>query len=641
MGTYGSKVRRAQANYNKRKGLFESEVNLQQSYIDQYSTLTSYAQGKSKPKTRKFTYAPYQRSGYTKAQKEMGFGTTYDVFTYYSPEDKAKMSGGSTSLGAWTFRTDRHYHNAANRTKASKQNFERLAGLVKDKAVKAELGGLKKAKDAYADFMSVGFSTSHLSSANKSQRNQTVKDNKEAKERLATERAIASMQRTGSTSSTSSTSSDNFFGAQRDSSGQLKKHVAPKTATYNGVTVNFTDFVGGLLNNPTISKQVSTRKAMNATTGITMGDTGHDKTFGEILTPQMKKQNTEEKKLQKELDKVKKEIAEYKTKHLTKDRHGNETYYESVKLTEKKDNILRKLQQINNDQKVIAQALESTDYNTVMLYLTKQGAVTEENRLDYLQRSNPNTTVLEQEVQIHQNRWELQNSKTTGISDDITHLKKLQQNNIGGKNQSAIDVFVRGLEDKWKGDINTVYDDGGLTTSAKRVGNRKLKGKAPETSVDGIIFQMEQGILASSKEAESGLRQKYLGAASSLAHEQTPYERLDKATTYNQSVVNKKEFEKLTGTKAGSDAGQSLSSWYETRGLEPSEASLDSSASTAAWLKSIGDTRSDQHMESYVNRDSNSKWFESWLKNEQVFSKDDDLTSVSYTHLTLPTNREV
>ena len=620
MATYGSKVRKYKAAHAAAGGRARREVQLQEAYISTYQNFSAYAAGTKKPTLKLFKpQQGKQRGGYTEAQRKAA--EPYMAMEWYRPEDIIDSKGGAIShRGTSNFRLDKFIRYQAASNRPTKGWFQSIADQYKGKALAAELGQLANAKSGLSGWAS-SYDTSHISSARKGQRNaaaastQTKARKAEVAEATAaasrasgpasnyewrsvgyTDAEIKNNANTGfkkfeyvlKTDKTKdsepvgiASSIDNFFGTKRDEKGQVIKHDA-----YNYLSPE----------QQTKSQKEKTSKTFEY---ISSGLSG-------ILPSQMQQQRNQEKQLEKKLEEVKKEIKAFEKKHpSTSDRDGNETYYESVHLTEKKNKILKQLQDINNDQKVVAQALQSTDYNTVMYYLAKHDVITDETRKDYLQKSNPNTAVLEQEVQITSNMWELQQSKTKAIGDDIKHLEGLQRNNIGGKNQTAIDVFVRGLEDKHGDSLNTVYDQGGTTTEAKRVGNKRQGAISNMTNVDGIIAQMKgDNILSVSQAKQEKLRQNYLGATTDLSFSLTNEQRVSRATKFNKQVESKREFEDLTGMEAGSNADASMASWY----------------------KSIGETRPDQRMEGYVNRDSNSDWFASWLNNDKMFSKDDDLT---------------
>ena len=534
MGNMGSKLRKGRAAYAKSVADKQKALRTQEGYVRDYNRLLGM--GPNPPTSRKLMSAG--KRGRPDAWAE--------GFSFVSEWDYANRHRHST----FGHRSMNQWHYATNYRPVS--SYPGLLEEFKQKALKAEMTGIPEAKAAIAGIKPMDLS--YISSSRKSSRNEKAKAANKAKKEKA-ERI--------ETYGWDPYETDNFFGTKRDEKGQVVQHDA---STYLDVN------------------KMSPEKKKEFTTNLM------ESVAMQSVPLTIQKQQKEEDQLEKELESVNKKLDSFKTKQT--DRYGNQYYKvtaESQRLTDKKSDLEKKLQDINNDQAVASRSLESLDYNTMMRYLAKQDVITDKTRKNYLQYSDPSLATLEQEVQAANYAYQQQKTKTSATSSEIKHLEYLQKNNMGGTKTSEIDNFVLGLENKYGDSIMTKFD----TTAP-----------AGSTTVAGVLQQLNENILPDSQRKQSGLRKEQLSASSALSKEETTKQRNARATAVNKETESKRKFEQLTGMEAGSSADQTMQDWYDT----------------------IGRTRPDKTMQGYTERDSNPDWFGGWLTNDTMLQRDTDLT---------------
>jgi len=167
MVTRGGKVRKYEAKHKQRGINLQNEINFQQGNIDTYWNFKAYAEGTKAPKiTGKHTKNINQRSGYTQAQRDAGYGSTYDVFTFYSPKDKAKKAGYSPTLKKeGSFHMWKYFDYNNQRWKyGDKDLYKSISSSHKTAALEADLGKLDAAKDAMKTYKANPFDASKVKS---------------------------------------------------------------------------------------------------------------------------------------------------------------------------------------------------------------------------------------------------------------------------------------------------------------------------------------------------------------------------------------------------------------------------------------------------------------------------------------------
>ena len=687
MANYGSRVRRAQSAYTASRKLAANEVKLQKMYVNTFATFDNYAKGIGSPATTGRVTPSGPRGGWTRQDRlnkvsESERYQPYDSFTFYRPEDLIKSQGGSTSVKRFGgFTMDKFIHYSATTKKKKQSVYRGIADTYKDRAISAEMGGIAAANLAVSN-LSKPLDTSYIGSARGGMRNSAAAASKSKQRKAEVKAATANaLRQTGtattssawlksiqagpqtssdftqaardkiqaglnataigaltgqaaydyaaaySTSSSTSSSpastiasiydsigsngipgwdgpvADNFFNTKRDASGQVKKHNASDYLTPRKATQEEKNF----LTTTILNSEMAT-----------------------LLPAQIQKQQKEEDMLEKQLKGATEQLEAFKffptevydkttgkTTTVNKkqyDAYGNQMWRVTEKSQDLESEISMlntKLQDINNDQAVVEKALKTTNRNDIMRYLAKHDVVTDEKRLQYVQSSNPDRKVLEQEVAAAGYAHEQATFDVSAISSDIRELDNLQKNNIGGKNQDKIENFVWGLELKYGKDLDTIhdFDSGPDSTGASSVGNRKkqevnINSLDELTNVDGIVHQLKNSVQAKALTVQSKKRKLQLDASMTLALDMTNEESVQRASGINKQAENKQEFEKLTGMKAGSNASSSMNEWYD----------------------SIGATRPDKQMDQYVARDTNRDWFQTWLTNDTVLTRDQDLT---------------
>lgn len=150
----GGAVRQA-AKRHKQKGInLQNEINFQQGNIDTYWNFKAYAEGTKAPKVTgqhtKRLQTRGKRKGLTQAQRDAGYGTTYDVYTFYSPADKAKKAGYSpTKKQEGSFYMWKYFDYNNQRWKhGDKKTYKNIAASHKGAALEASLGKLDQAHTA-------------------------------------------------------------------------------------------------------------------------------------------------------------------------------------------------------------------------------------------------------------------------------------------------------------------------------------------------------------------------------------------------------------------------------------------------------------------------------------------------------------
>jgi hypothetical protein len=313
--------------------------------------------------------------------------------------------------------------------------------------------------------------------------------------------------------------------------------------------------------------------------------------FGEkiktsLIPEQIKNQITTKEKIKRELEGIESRLTQQNT-------YGFGDQYSKTELellTKQKIGLKNKLQDINNDQKVISSALQTSDYNTMMRYLTKNNVITEDSRKQYLTMSN-NKDSLQQELTSTNYFYQTQKIKISAIASEIIKLENLQKNNRGGRNQDNINSLIKKLDTKYPSLITTNDSN-----------NAGLDKKSYDfmTSVKGILQQMDEKILPKAQNKLSKLRSSQLDAASALSNQETSDERMQRAITTNQTTQSKLEFKELTGMDAGDNTDTTMREWYTSIGQDPNE-----------------------KMKGYKHK-GNADWFSSWLKNDTVLVVDND-----------------
>lgn len=256
-----------------------------------------------------------------------------------------------------------------------------------------------------------------------------------------------------------------------------------------------------------------------------------------MIPSQMKTQAKKETELEAELKSINKKMKIYdkwNRQTNTMEHDNSDEYWE---LAIRKKEITSSLQNINNDQKVIAAALESVDYNTMMHYLAKNDVITEDSRKQYVQFGDPSKASLKQELTAAGYEWEQQKATTEEISLAITRLDHLDKNNVGTiKQQESLDKEIARLENYFQIDLD---EKGG---------------------VDKVVSQLSEQLTLSQKEQYQKKQEKDK-LASQYSSTLTNKERTAAATEHNRTVAAKNEFEELTGMKAEGTAANALQTW--------------------------------------------------------------------------------
>lgn len=603
MGNMGSRLRKGRAAYESSVAKKHQNLRTQEGYIRDYNKLLSMGPNKSNDFKKSLSVGRVLVS----PGGRHGRDTWAEGFKFVSEWDYANRhrhwSRGHSSMNQW--------HYATNYRPVS--SYPGLLEEFKQKAINAEMYGIPAAKKAIAGIKPMDLS--YISSSRKSSRNQKAKASQSASRQAevaaATESAKRGTMGTGLswTVADSATSGGKESGSTKSSSekkaytitlgdgSEITQVLDPTSYQYltdmrgKGETLkgspilSIRDVSGSLgsIKLPDTSKMTEEQRG-NFTKGYLESMAVH------VVPNIIKDQQQTETKLEKELASVNKKLEKFQMRQT--DRYGN-TFYkitdESRQLTSKKEELERKLQDINNDQKVATTSLSSLDYNTMMRYLAKQDVITDDSRKKYLQYSDPSLAVLEQEVQATAYAHEQQKTKTSMISSEIQHLKTLQMNNIGGRKQSEINTFVRDLESKYGDSLTTPFDN----------------PNAKEATVPGILKQLSSNLLPESQKKQSQLRKEQLDAASMFSKKQTTEQRMATATKTNEEAKAKSAFEEMTGIDTkGKSADQTMQEWYESMGRNPAD------------NKSLKGFKAD----------SSSEWFGGWLRNDTMLQRDTDLT---------------
>ena len=174
-----------------------------------------------------------------------------------------------------------------------------------------------------------------------------------------------------------------------------------------------------------------------------------------MIPSQMKTQAKKETELEAELKSVNKKMKIYDKWNRQTDSMEHDNSDEYWELAIRKKEITSSLQNINNDQKVIAAALESVDYNTMMHYLAKNDVITEDSRKQYVQFGDPSKASLKQELTAAGYEWEQQRESTSELASAITRLEGLDKNNMGTvRQQESLDKEITRLENYFQIDLD-------------------------------------------------------------------------------------------------------------------------------------------------------------------------------------------
>jgi len=581
MVTRGSVVRKRAAAHAATNARNKREAALQSGYISTYWTFKGYADsGKGPASTGRYNN-PGPRGGWTardKANKEWENPRwdSYDTFTWYAPETMAAHRGGTNTVGKqYMDRFD--FHQAASR-KNTQSTWRGISESYKDKAIKAEMGGLAKWTPLAAfDSSNIGSQRGRKGGTN-TLAQAKAKNAKEKRDKAYTA-VWGNVSQIGSGDPNLNPDwhvdgppTDNFFGTLRDKSGKVLKHGSLK---YIDARKDLT---------PKQKKDMAAKK-MQTDTKFLMSNT-------------LKEQASKEKDYMSQLSAINLQLEDHETGKTN--RYGNKYYTvnpERSALTKEKQALEKKLQMINNDQSVMASAMASTDYNTMMRYLVKEDKITDETRMQYRQYSDPTKAVLKQDMQSLNFAYKAQQTQTTDIASDIAHLRYLEKNataSASDKRHDELNWFIQDLDDKYP-TLVTPYDMGSTET---------MSGL---TSVKGIKQQLKKKQSTSQKAAQKH-KTSQQNISLQLAGLMTNDERVANAKQINKTVRAKETFEDLTGRKAGSSADQSMSDWYDN----------------------IGQTRPDKAVKGFRQSKGNPDWFAAWLNNDSVFKKSD--TSLTVGH---------
>lgn len=606
MGNMGSKLRRGRASYEKSVADKHNALRIQEGYIRDYNKLLRMGPNESNQYKKKLSTKTITLPGKYR-------DTVWSGFSFVSEWDFANRhrhwSRGHSSMNEW------HY-------KTTYRPVESYPGLLEDfkiKAMNAEMTGIPNAKAAISGIKPMDLS--YIRSARNTSRNQKAAASKsearKAEIAAATESAkrgtlganlswtvAGSATSGGKNGSNKSSSEKKAYTITLGDGTQITQVLDPTSYQYlsdmrskgeelkGSPILSILDVSGSLgsIKLPDTSKMTEEQRS-EFTKGYLESMAVH------VVPNIIQSQQRTETKLEKELESVNKELEKFKMRQT--DRYGNNYYKvnsESKKLTARKQELEGKLQDINNDQKVATASLNSLDYNTMMRYLAKQDAVTDETRKKYLQYSDPNLAVLEQEVAATSYAHKQQQTKTSVISSDIMHLKYLQKNNLTGGKQSEINTFISGLEEKYGDSLTTSFDN---PNKLDPISYQYLTG------VPGILQQLSSNILPESQKKQAKLRKEQLDAASEFSKEQTNEQRSSRAAAINKEAKAKSEFEEMTGIDTdGKSADQTMQEWYD----------------------SIGKTRPDKTMKGFKNTDASTDWFSGWLRNDTMLKRDTDLT---------------
>ena len=256
-----------------------------------------------------------------------------------------------------------------------------------------------------------------------------------------------------------------------------------------------------------------------------------------MIPSQMKTQAKKEIELEAELKEINKQLKTHEKYNPRTGVTESDNSDESWTLKLRKQEIVSSLQNINNDQKVIAAALESVDYNTMMHYLAKNDVITDDSRKQYVQFGDPSKASLKQELTAAGYEWEQQKDTTQEISQAILRLNNLDKNNMGSiRQQESLDKEITRLENYFQIDLD---EKGG---------------------VDKVVSQLSEQLTISKKE-QYNLKQNKDRLAHQYSTTLTNEERTAVAAEQNRTAVAKKEFEELTGMKAEGTAANALQAW--------------------------------------------------------------------------------
>lgn len=256
-----------------------------------------------------------------------------------------------------------------------------------------------------------------------------------------------------------------------------------------------------------------------------------------MIPSQMKTQAKKETELEAELKSVNKKMKIYDKWNRQTDSMEHDNSDEYWELAIRKKEITSSLQNINNDQKVIAAALESVDYNTMMHYLAKNDVITEDSRKQYVQFGDPSKASLKQELTAAGYEWEQQRESTSELASAITRLEGLDKNNMGTvRQQESLDKEITRLENYFQIDLD---EKGG---------------------VDKVVSQLSEQLTLSQKE-QHNLKQNKDKLAHQYSSTLTNKERTAAAAGQNRTAAAKNEFEELTGMKAEGTAANALQTW--------------------------------------------------------------------------------
>ena len=574
MAGRGRKVRKRKIAHAAANARNQREAQLQSNYISTYWTFKGYADSGSGPASTGRYNNPGPRGGWTardKANKEWENPRwdSYDTFTWYSPESIARNKGGSITQPKEAF--TRFTHAQAYSRRNNVATWRGISESYKDKAIKAEIGNLTKWTPLPAfDSSKIGSQRGRVGGTN-TLAQAKAKNAKEKRDKEYTA-VWGNVSQIGSGDPNLNPDwyvdgppTDNFFGTLRDTSGKVLKH--------------------GSLEYITARKDLTPKQKKDMAAKKMQTDTKF------LMSSTLKEQASKEKDYMSKLSAINLQLEDHETGRTN--RYGDKYYTVSSErsaLTKEKQSLEKKLQMINNDQSVMASAMASTDYNTMMRYLVKEDKITDETRMQYRQYSDPTKAVLKQDMQSLNFAYKAQQTQTTDIASDLAHLRYLEKNataSASDKRHNELNWFIEDLDNKYP-TLVTPYDMGNTGTMAGL------------TSVAGIKKQLKKKQSTSQKEAQKH-KTSQQNISLQLAGLMTNDERVANAKKINKTVKGKQKFEDLTGQKAGSSADQSMRDWYDN----------------------IGQTRPDKAVKGFRQQKGNADWFAAWLNNDSVFQRSD------------------
>ena len=346
-----------------------------------------------------------------------------------------------------------------------------------------------------------------------------------------------------------------------------------------------------------------------------------DEIMNSLIPSQMKVQEAKERELEAELKVINKQMKGHETKYDARtgtfSDDGSQEYWT---LYQRKQAIQANLTNINNDQKVIAAALESVDYNTMMHYLAETDVITDESRKQYVSFGDPSKASLKQELTARGYEWEQQKETTEAIAKKILALENLHKNNMG----------TTGQQEKYDNEV----------ASIERLFQIDLDEKG---GFDKVKSQLKEHLDVSSKE-QFRLRKEKDDIASQYSASLTNEERVTAAAEQNRTAVAKKEFEELTGMKAEGTAANALQAWntktmndyYDQRdpelniwyrdGSDSMKVDFDPNSVSRGKQNEFGNYGGTLSPDSRQLHDSSSDWFAQWLNPNKNWQTQTDLT---------------